>query len=95
MCKFSKDEDISYEITVNKKRYEAVFYQKSLKYDSLLKEKEMQAKEAELEITIQKKLQAEREQFSETIRKQEQEKTLLKDKDYQLKMLELALAVYF
>lgn len=55
----------------------------------LLKEKEMQAKEAELEITIQKKLQAEREQFSETIRKQEQEKTLLKDKDYQLKMLEL------
>jgi hypothetical protein len=55
----------------------------------LIKEKEIQAKEAELEITIQKKLQAEREQFSETIRKQEQEKTLLKDKDYQMKMLEL------
>lgn len=34
----SNDEDISYEITVNKKRYEAVFYQKSLKYDSLIKE---------------------------------------------------------
>ena len=33
-----KDEDISYEITVNKKRYEAVFYQKSLKYDSLINE---------------------------------------------------------
>lgn len=33
-----KDEDISYEIAVNKKRYEAVFYQKSLKYDSLIKE---------------------------------------------------------
>ena len=32
------DEDISYETTVNKKRYEAVFYQKSLKYDSLIKE---------------------------------------------------------
>lgn len=32
------DEDISYEITVNKKRYEAVFYQKSLNYDSLIKE---------------------------------------------------------
>jgi len=34
-----EDENISYEITVNKKRYEAVFYQKSLKYDSLAKEK--------------------------------------------------------
>lgn len=34
------DEDISYEITVNKKRYDAVFYQKSLKYDALNKEKE-------------------------------------------------------
>ncbi len=35
-----KDEDISYEITVNNKRYEAVFYQKSLKYDSLINEKD-------------------------------------------------------
>lgn len=33
-----KDEDISYEMTVNKKRYEAVFYQKSVKYDSLSRE---------------------------------------------------------
>lgn len=33
-----KDEDISYEINVNNKRYEAVFYQKSLKYDSLINE---------------------------------------------------------
>jgi hypothetical protein len=33
-----KDEDISYEINVRNKRYEAVFYQKSLKYDSLIKE---------------------------------------------------------
>ncbi len=36
-----KDEDISYEITVNKKRYEAVFYQKTLKYDSLIEEREI------------------------------------------------------
>lgn len=34
-----KDENISYEITVNKKRYEAAFYQKPLKYDSLIEEK--------------------------------------------------------
>lgn len=36
-----KGEDISYKITVNKKRYEAVFYQKSVKYDSLINEKEI------------------------------------------------------
>lgn len=34
-------EDISYEIKVNKKRYEAVFYQKSLRYDSLTKEQDL------------------------------------------------------
>lgn len=33
-----KEEDISYEILVHKKRYEAVFYQKSIKYDSLSRE---------------------------------------------------------
>jgi len=33
-----EDESISYEMTVNKKRYEAVFYQKALKYDSLINE---------------------------------------------------------
>ena len=33
-----EDERISYEMTVNKKRYEAVFYQKALKYDSLINE---------------------------------------------------------
>lgn len=36
-----KDEDISYEIAVHNKRYEAVFCQKSLKYDSLTKELEL------------------------------------------------------
>lgn len=32
------DEDISYEMLVNKKRYEAAFYQKTLTYDGLIKE---------------------------------------------------------
>ncbi len=32
------EDDISYEITVHKKRYEAIFYQKSIKYDSLSRE---------------------------------------------------------
>lgn len=36
-----KDEDISYEIIIHKKRYEAVFYQKSIKHDSLSKELEI------------------------------------------------------
>ena len=31
----SEDEDISYEISVNKKQYEALFYQKTADYDSL------------------------------------------------------------
>lgn len=35
------DEDISREILIKKKRYEAVFYQKTLKYDSLTKEKDL------------------------------------------------------
>lgn len=33
-----KEDDIYYEITVHKKRYEAIFYQKSIKYDSLSRE---------------------------------------------------------
>jgi hypothetical protein len=36
-----KDEDISHEILIKKKRYEAVFYQKTLKYDSISNEKEL------------------------------------------------------
>lgn len=55
----------------------------------LLKEKEIKNKEAELEITIQKKLQQEREQFTEQIKKQEQERNFLKEKEYQMQMLEL------
>jgi hypothetical protein len=36
--KIPEDEDISYELTVKKKRYEALFYQKTADYDSLEKE---------------------------------------------------------
>jgi hypothetical protein len=35
-----KDEDISYEMSVNSKRYEALFYQKAIKYDSLTYERD-------------------------------------------------------
>ena len=36
-----ENEDISYEMLVHKKRYEAIFYQKTAKYDSLVAEKEL------------------------------------------------------
>ena len=36
-----EDVDISYEILTKKKRYEAIFYQKTLKYDSIAKEKNL------------------------------------------------------
>jgi len=36
-----EDEDISYELTVNKKRYQAVFYQKTAAYDSLSTENDI------------------------------------------------------
>lgn len=55
----------------------------------LLKEKELKTKEEEFEITLQKKLQAEREALSEQIRKQELEKNSIKEKDHQLQLMEL------
>lgn len=35
-----KDEDISYKMAVSKKRYQALFYQKAMKYDSLAAERD-------------------------------------------------------
>jgi hypothetical protein len=55
----------------------------------LQKEQQLQNKEAELDITLQKKLQEERSKLSEQIRHQENEKNLLKETTYQLKVKEL------
>jgi hypothetical protein len=55
----------------------------------LLKEKELKNKEEEFEITLQKKLQAERELFAEQIKKQELEKNSIREKDHQMQMMEL------
>jgi hypothetical protein len=60
---------------------------KELEY--LQKEQQLKNKEAELEITLQKKLQEERTVLSEQIQKQEQEKSSLKDTQFQLKVREL------
>lgn len=57
--------------------------------DFLQKEQALNNKEAELEITLQKKLQLERATLSEQIRGQENEKNLLKESSYQLKVKEL------
>lgn len=61
--------------------------EKELEY--LKKEKEIRNKEAELELTVQKKLQQEREQFTEQLRRQEQERNSLKEKEHQMQLLEL------
>lgn len=56
--------------------------------DFLQKEKLLENKAAELEITVQKKLQEERAAIAEQIRKQEHEKNLMKESDFQLKLKE-------
>ncbi len=55
----------------------------------LKKEQELKNKEAELEIEVQKKIQVERSQITEQVRKQELEKNTLKENEYSMKMLEL------
>ncbi len=55
----------------------------------LQKEQQLKNKEAELEITVQKKLQEERANLSEQIQKQELEKSSLKETQFQLKLREL------
>ncbi len=55
----------------------------------LLKEKELKEKESQFELTLQQKLQAERELLSDQIKKQELEKNSIKEKDHQLQMMEL------
>jgi len=61
--------------------------QKELEF--LQKEKALVDKEAELELDLQRKLQEQRNELTEQIRKQESEKFNLKDTDYQLKVKEL------
>ncbi|HMG83908.1 MAG TPA: DUF2130 domain-containing protein [Ferruginibacter sp.] len=63
--------------------------QKELEF--LQKEQQLKDKEAELEITVQKKLQQERITISEQIRIQETEKNSLKETAFQLKVKELEL----
>lgn len=57
--------------------------------DFLKKVQDLKNKEEELEIELQKKLAAERNQLTELIRKQEKEKNEIKETEYSLKLREL------
>lgn len=57
--------------------------------DFLRKEQEMKTKEAEIELTIQRQLQKDREKLTEDIRKVEEQKGAVKETEYQLRVKEL------
>ncbi|MBL4675203.1 MAG: DUF2130 domain-containing protein [Mucilaginibacter sp.] len=61
--------------------------QKELEY--LQREESLKQKEEEMEVSLQRKLQEQRADIAEQIRKQEAEKHNLKDTEYQLKVKEL------
>ncbi|NII28218.1 DUF2130 domain-containing protein [Pseudoflavitalea sp. X16] len=61
--------------------------QKELEF--LQKEQALQTREAELELSVQRKLQEERGKLSEELRKLEEEKTAAKDIEHQLRQKEL------
>ncbi len=58
-------------------------------FEYLKKEQELKNKEQELEILLQKKLLEERDQLMQVIRKEEAERIMLKETEYQLKLREL------
>lgn len=60
--------------------------QKELEF--MKKEADLKNREAEMELTLQRKLQEERNTLTEQIRKQENERNQLKDTEYQLKFKE-------
>lgn len=73
----------------NKENEEKLKEARKQELEFLKKVQELNNKEAELELQIQKKLQEERQSLAEQIRKQEQEKNLLKENEQHLRMKEL------
>jgi hypothetical protein len=61
--------------------------QKELEF--LKREQELKNKETEMELDLQRKLQEQRNELAEQIRKQENEKSLVKDTEHQLRIMEL------
>lgn len=73
----------------NKENEEKLKLARTKELDFLKKEQVMKEKEAEMELEIQRKLQEQRGEMVEQIRKQEAEKTSLKDTEHQLRVKEL------
>lgn len=73
----------------NKDNEEKLKEARKKELDFLQKEQQLQNKEAELELTLQKRLQQERAGIQEQIRSQELEKNAVKEKDFQLKLKEM------
>lgn len=79
--------------TNNKDNEEKLKEARRKELEFLQKVQELKNKEDELEITLQKKLQQERETIGEQIRKQESEKNQLKEAETQLKLKEALLQI--
>lgn len=73
----------------NKDNEEKLKVSRQKELEFLQKEQALKNKEAELEISVQKKLQEERSKLSEEIRKIEEQKNSAKESEYQLKQKEL------
>ncbi|MES2651811.1 MAG: DUF2130 domain-containing protein [Bacteroidota bacterium] len=73
----------------NKENEEKLKLARSKEIDFLKKEQEIKTREAELELSIQRKLQEQREELVQQVRKQELEKNSLKETEHQLRVKEL------
>ena len=73
----------------NKDNEEKLKEARKKELDFLQKEQQLKNKEAELELTLQKKMQEERTAITEQIRRQETEKNSLKENEHNLKLREL------
>jgi len=73
----------------NKENEEKLKLARSKEIDFLKKEQEIKTREAELELSIQRKLQEQREELVQQVRKQELEKNSIKETEHQLRVKEL------
>jgi len=73
----------------NKDNEEKLKLARQKEADFLRKEQDLKNKEAEIELTVQKQLQKDREKLTEDIRKIEEQKVAAKETEYQLRLKEL------
>ncbi len=73
----------------NKENEEKLKAARQKEADFLRKEQELKNKEAEIDLTVQKQLQKDREKLTDDIRKIEEQKVAARDTEYQLRLKEL------